>query len=199
MHSATSLMNVHAQIRNCMSCRLCSTRTQAVPGEGPIPAEIMFVGEAPGHVNDQLGRPFVGHGGKIFDTILNRVGIRREDVFVTNAVKCWPPENRKPKLDELAACRAYLDEQITAVRPRIIFALGTASFSLLTGEPVKLRSEHGKIVHRGETVVCALFHPNGLRYIKGGRDTLVQVLSATLQRVYGTWNSPSEPIAPNFT
>jgi uracil-DNA glycosylase len=177
---SNQLDKLHTLVRGCQNCRLCESRNLAVPGEGSVTADIMFVGEAPGHVNDQVGRPFVGHGGKIFDSILNDVGLLREKVFITNAVKCWPPDNRKPKTDELAACKKYLDEQIDLVRPQIIFALGATAFSLLTGESIKLKEEHGKIVYRNTIPVCALFHPNGIRYIRGGRATIAQGIRSAL-------------------
>jgi len=174
---------VHEQIRQCVKCNLCNTRTMAVPGEGPSTATIMFVGEAPGHVNDQVGRPFVGQGGRIFDSILSRVGISRQDVFITNAVKCWPPNNRKPQNIEIEACKSYLDQQIIIVKPRVIFALGTTAFNLLTGEKIKLHDEHGKIVYRASTPVCALLHPNGIRYIKGGMQTIVDDISGAIMQL----------------
>lgn len=143
----------------------------------------MFVGEAPGHVNDEVGRPFVGHGGKILDSILKEVGIVRDEVFITNAVKCWPPSNRKPKPDELKECQSYLDSQIQLVNPRLIIALGTTAFTLLTNEKIRLKEEHGKIVYRGAIPVCALFHPNGLRYIRGGRQTIVNGITSVLDKL----------------
>ncbi len=168
-----ALRIINADIRMCEKCRLSETRNLAVPGEGPEEATLMFVGEAPGHVNDRDGRPFVGHGGRVFDGILAAVGIQRDQVFVTNAGKCWPPENRRPRPDELRACRHHLDLQITTVRPRLVFAFGTTAFMQLTGAAVKMKEEHGQIAYRDNIPVCATFHPNGIRYIKGGRQTIV--------------------------
>jgi len=181
---SNQLEELHTLVRVCKDCRLCESRTLAVPGEGEVAADIMFVGEAPGHVNDQVGRPFVGHGGKIFDNILDDVGISRQRVFITNAVKCWPPDNRKPKADELKACKKYLDAQIELVSPRVIFALGSTAFSILTDTNIKLKEEHGKVVYRNKIPVCALFHPNGIRYIRGGRATIAQGIRSALEELH---------------
>lgn len=181
-NNSFDLDDLSSRIRNCRLCDLAQTRHHAVPGEGPIGAEILFVGEAPGKVNDELGRPFVGHGGAVFDGVLAAAGLVRANVFITNAVKCWPPGNRRPKPNERESCRQYLDELVDGLRPRIIFALGSVAFAALTGETIKLRSEHGKIVRRGEILVCAVFHPNGLRYVRGGRATLVSAIRNALDQ-----------------
>ncbi|MBL7956005.1 MAG: uracil-DNA glycosylase [Flavobacteriales bacterium] len=171
------------EIRSCTLCGLCLTRTNAVPGEGPRGAAVMFVGEAPGHVNDREGRPFVGKGGQIFDGLLVEIGLERRDVYISNAVKCWPPENRKPRPNELAMCREYLNRELDLVKPQLVFALGTTAYTLLTGESIKLKQEHGKIVRRGDVSIGAMFHPNGLRYIKGGRATILEDLRTGLQSI----------------
>lgn len=175
-----NLQDIADRINICDECRLCESRTLAVPGEGPENAKIMFIGEAPGHINDQEGRPFVGHGGKIFDGILKIIGIQRDQVFITNAVKCWPPENRKPKKDELLACKQYLDSQIDIIKPKIIFALGATAFMQLTGNKIKIKKEQGKIVYKKEIPICPIFHPNGIRYIKGGKQTIVDSIKQAL-------------------
>lgn len=177
---SSELDQIATTIRGCQLCPLAATRCYAVPGEGPIDAEIMLVGEAPGRVNDEVGRPFVGHGGAVLDGILKHLDISRPDTFITNAVKCWPPENRRPKPHEFQACRPYLERQVDLVRPRIIFALGSVAFAALTGQTIKMKSEHGKVVSRNGVPVCAVFHPNGLRYVKGGRATLVNAMNAAL-------------------
>lgn len=175
--TASSLIE---RVRTCNACGLCRTRRNAVPGEGPESSRIMFVGEAPGHVNDEIGRPFVGVGGKIFDKILTQAGLVRSEIYVTNVVKCWPPDNRKPKAEEISSCRPYLDEEISMTKPRIIFALGSVAFERLSGQKIKLREEHGKLFVKGQTPIIAVFHPNGLRYIKGGIRTLVTDIVAGL-------------------
>jgi DNA polymerase len=173
MANASALTTLHGQISICRKCPLCVTRNAAVPGEGPVGAPLMFVGEAPGHVNDKEGRPFVGRGGAIFNSILGKVGIQRRDVFITNAVKCWPPGNRRPTIEELRICDPYLKEQIALVRPILIIAMGTTAFVQLTGRTIKMREEHGVLDRSGAIPVCAVFHPNGIRYVKGGASALV--------------------------
>jgi uracil-DNA glycosylase family 4 len=177
-----SLADISHAINNCKLCRLCATRNLAVPGEGPDNATIMFVGEAPGHINDQLGKPFVGHGGRIFDGILESVGLDRESIFITNAVKCWPPENRKPTSNELMTCKIYLEEQINLIKPKLIFAFGATSFLQLTANRIKMKEEHGKIIMTNGIIICAVFHPNGIRYIKGGRQTIVNCINDTIHK-----------------
>lgn len=178
-----SLATISCAINNCTLCRLHETRNLAVPGEGPSNAELMFVGEAPGHVNDQLGRPFVGQGGRIFDGILETIGINRESIFVTNAVKCWPPENQRPKPDELRVCQKYLDAQICIVKPKLIFAFGATAFTQLTGQKIRMKEDHGAIVMVRAIPVCAVFHPNGIRYIKGGRQTIIKCIEDALRQL----------------
>ena len=106
-----SLEKIAADVRGCPLCKLARTRKNAVPGEGQISAKIMFIGEAPGRNEDEEGRPFVGAAGRILNDLLKKVGIERSQVFITNIVKCRPPNNRVPKEDELNACRPYLDRQ----------------------------------------------------------------------------------------
>src|SRR5579875_2566910 len=111
-------------IRVCPACDLCRTRTLAVPGEGPAEAQIFLIGEGPGYYEDKSGRPFVGAAGKFLDELLALAGVRRQDVFITNVVKCRPPGNRDPQEAEIEACRPWLDQQLEAIQPRIVVTLG---------------------------------------------------------------------------
>ena len=115
------------KIRNCKKCPLWQHRRNAVPGEGSPDAEIMFIGEAPGYHEDLQGRPFVGAAGKLLTELIEGIGLRRENVFITNVVKCRPPNNRDPTDDEISACSPYLDEQIKILSPKIIVTLGRHS------------------------------------------------------------------------
>ena len=112
---------------NCTKCKLHTSRRRVVPGEGPLNAKIMIIGEAPGEKEDEEGRPFVGAAGQLLTKLLNTVGIRREEVYITNVVKCRPPNNRDPEPDEIEACRPYLVTQILMIRPQIIICLGRHS------------------------------------------------------------------------
>ncbi|MEM0340718.1 MAG: type-4 uracil-DNA glycosylase [Acidilobaceae archaeon] len=117
-------LSLLADISKCQKCPLAKSRTNAVPGEGPLTARVMFVGEAPGRKEDEEGRPFVGAAGKLLTTLLESIGVRRNDVYITNVVKCRPPENREPIDEEIRACNPFLRKQIEIIRPRAIVALG---------------------------------------------------------------------------
>jgi DNA polymerase len=124
LDSARVLEAIAAEVRQCCKCGLGSTRTHGVPGEGHPNARLMFVGEAPGADEDAQGRPFVGRAGQLLDKIIIACGLKREDVFIGNILKCRPPDNRDPKPDEIIDCLPYLQRQIEAIRPEIIVALG---------------------------------------------------------------------------
>src|SRR5947208_15897060 len=122
-----SLEAIGADVRVCRLCKLCETRTRAVPGEGSPKAEIMFIGEGPGFNEDQQGRPFVGAAGQLLTEMLGVIGLRREEVFITNVVRCRPPGNRDPLPDELAACAVYTQRQIALRDPKLTATLGRYS------------------------------------------------------------------------
>jgi uracil-DNA glycosylase len=126
---AAAVADVAARVRACLRCRLCETRTHAVPGEGSGRARILLVGEAPGRNEDATGRPFCGAAGKLLDLALAEARIPRDDAFVTSIVKCRPPKNRDPTPQEKAACQPYLLEQVQALRPRVLVALGRHGLS----------------------------------------------------------------------
>ncbi|MBN1361420.1 MAG: uracil-DNA glycosylase [Sedimentisphaerales bacterium] len=118
------LEEIAAEVRKCCKCGLGSTRTHGVPGEGNPNARLMFVGEAPGADEDAQGRPFVGRAGQLLDKIVVACGLKRQDVFIGNILKCRPPDNRDPRPDEIISCLPYLQQQIEAIKPEIIVALG---------------------------------------------------------------------------
>jgi DNA polymerase len=137
---------------------LSETRTRAVPGEGPPDARIFFIGEGPGRNEDLQGRPFVGASGKFLESLLKEIGLDRTQVFITNVVKCRPPENRDPLPPELAACRDYLDRQIALVRPFVVVTLGRFSMArYFPGESIT--RIHGQARRVGDTYYLPLFHP----------------------------------------
>lgn len=156
---AMDLPALAAEVRSCLRCPLAQGRTQAVPGEGAANALVMLVGEGPGFEEDRQGRPFVGRSGKFLTAMLQRVGIQREEVYITNVVKCRPPENRDPLPEEVAACSAYLTRQVELVNPRIIVTLGRISLRrwFPTGTITTL---HGQVRNIGRgRVALAMFHP----------------------------------------
>src|SRR5207253_10918600 len=120
IQQATNLEVIAQLVAACTKCRLCESRTHTVPGEGPAAARLVVVGEGPGRVEDQTGRPFVGQAGELLTKILSAIELPRERVFICNVVKCRPPENRLPQFDEIAACVPYLFRQIDLVKPQVI-------------------------------------------------------------------------------
>jgi uracil-DNA glycosylase len=123
------------EVRGCRKCRLCETRTQTVFGEGDPDAKIFFIGEGPGETEDQTGRPFVGRAGQLLDKMIAAMGLRREQVFIANIVKCRPPQNRVPAPDEVAACTPYLERQLEIVHPKVIVTLGLPAAKHMLNDP----------------------------------------------------------------
>jgi DNA polymerase len=120
---------LNAEVRKCTLCPLSKTRTKAVPGEGPVNAEIMLIGEGPGFHEDRQGRPFVGPSGRFLEELLESIGLTRDQVYITNVVKCRPPENRDPAPPEIAVCAPYLDRQLAILSPKIVVTLGRHSMA----------------------------------------------------------------------
>jgi len=156
---AAALEATHAQVRVCPLCALCKSRTNAVPGEGSIDADVMFVGEAPGSEEDRQGRPFVGASGKLLTRLLGDIGIDRGDVFITSLVKCRPPRNRDPFPHEIAACRPYLLTQMDIIRPKVVCALGRHAARSLMDKRIAISRDHGQERQIGDMAYVALYHP----------------------------------------
>ena len=146
------------RVNACTRCTLSQKRTNAVPGEGSRSADIVFVGEGPGFHEDQQGRPFVGPAGRLLDELLASVGLDRKDVYITNMIKCRPPNNRDPLPGEIEACKPYLDEQIEMIAPKVIVALGRYSFSkFFPDEPIG--KARGKPRRWNGLIVYPMYHP----------------------------------------
>ena len=155
---------IAAEVRVCTRCRLSETRTKAVPGEGRADTEVVLVGEGPGQTEDQQGRPFVGRAGDLLVKLLSTLGWRRQEVFITNIVKCRPPGNRDPEPDEIAACVPYLQRQLEVLDPAVVVTLGRFSMGhFRPGE--RITQIHGTTAPVApatgarEAVALALFHP----------------------------------------
>jgi len=153
-----TLEDLNAQIRTCQRCRLAKSRTLAVPGEGPLGAKIMFIGEAPGFHEDQQGRPFVGAAGQFLEELLASINLTRQQVFIANVIKCRPPNNRDPQPDEIEACRPFLEQQIALIKPKIIVTLGRYSMALAFSNATISRI-HGQPKRVGDIVYFPMFHP----------------------------------------
>jgi DNA polymerase len=158
MSSAEILKEVAAEVSTCAMCDLCKSRTRAVPGEGNPQAKILFIGEGPGFHEDKQGRPFVGPSGQLLQELLKSINLKREDVFITNVVKCRPPENRDPLPAEIDACNDYLDRQIAAIQPKVIVTLGRHSMAkFFSGE--KISAIHGRARKKDGYICIPMFHP----------------------------------------
>ncbi len=164
------------KIKACRKCDLRSTCTQVVPGEGNEKAAIMFIGEGPGEKEDKLGRPFVGAAGKFLDEMIGLIGMKREDVFIANVVKCRPPGNRDPMPEEAEACWPWLLAQIKIINPKLIVTLGRHAMERILPNQ-KISQMHGKALRReitglGKQVFYALYHPAAALYQGSLRETI---------------------------
>jgi len=153
------LTQLHDTIRSCKNCGLHATRTQAVPGAGPCPADVMIVGEAPGFNEDRQGEPFVGAAGKLLDTLLARISLSRSEVFITNVLKCRPPMNRDPMPNEAEACSPYLARQLELIKPKVVLILGRHALERLMPGQGSISRVHGSLVKRGDVAYVPLYHP----------------------------------------
>jgi uracil-DNA glycosylase family 4 len=164
---ARLMEEVAGEILECRLCDLHRSRTHAVPGEGPVPARILLIGEAPGRREDERGRPFVGRAGSILSDLLKGIGVRREDVFITSIVKCRPPGNRNPKQHEIDTCLPYLERQIDLVSPDWIVPMGmfaTSCVFRLFRIPFRsfrsVRATTRSVEHRGKKItIMPVYHP----------------------------------------
>lgn len=158
LESMQQLTEIANEIQACSKCGLAYSRKNVVPGEGPANAELLFIGEGPGFYENEQGRPFVGQAGKFLEELLQKAGLKREDVFITNVVKCRPPGNRDPQEEELTACRDYLERQIKVIQPRIIITLGRHSMARYFTD-AKISLIHGKMVIIKGQMIVAMYHP----------------------------------------
>jgi len=162
--SEESLESIANEVSTCEKCRLCETRRNAVPGEGSKHSRVMFVGEAPGEQEDNQGRPFVGAAGKLLTELLELVSLRRDEVFITNIVKCRPPNNRPPRKDESAACRNYLERQVRQLRPRLICPMGNSAIRALLNSEESVSELHGVQFEKDGVTYFPMYHPAAALY-----------------------------------
>jgi len=164
-----AIEDLERRIRTCTLCRLSKSRKNAVPGEGPYDARLVLVGEGPGRNEDLHGVPFCGAAGRFLDELLKIAGLTRPEVYISNIVKCRPPENRVPQDDEIEICtNNYLKKQIALVKPKLVVAMGRTSAKALLGSEVNMATEHGKVLqHEYGGVKFQLFvtyHPAASLY-----------------------------------
>lgn len=153
------LEKLEKQVKQCTKCELCKRRTNVVFGTGTPDADLMFVGEAPGHYEDVQGKPFVGRAGQLLTRIIESIGLRREEVYIANILKCRPPENRNPNANEIALCTPHLIRQIEIIRPKIICALGTFAAQTLLDTKETIGKLRGKFFEYQGTKLLATYHP----------------------------------------
>ena len=170
----------------CRACALCETRTHVVFGVGDPRAEVLFVGEAPGEREDALGEPFVGRAGQLLDDMLAMIGLDRSRIYITNSIKCRPPQNRDPLNTEKDACSGFLQRQLELMQPKIIVCLGRISAMEMIKPDFKITQEHGKFFEKNGVLMTAIYHPAALlRDTDKKPDTFVDLkrLQAKIRQV----------------
>lgn len=171
--------DIKTKVVDCRLCKLCKTRNNAVPGHGNLDTKILFVGEAPGKQEDNRGLPFIGFAGKILEEALEKSGFKRNDVYITNIVKCRPPNNRVPDKDEIYTCLQYLKKEIQIISPNIVCILGaTALQSILNLK--SLQTYRGKIVIHDKIKYFITYHPAAIIYNNELRETFFKDINYVL-------------------
>jgi uracil-DNA glycosylase len=166
--SVPSLLAYRDAVADCTKCALSQGRTQVVFGAGAPDADLMFVGEAPGFHEDKQGVPFVGAAGQLLSKLLDGIGLKREDVYIANVLKCRPPGNRDPQLEEIESCEPHLWRQIELIQPKLICTLGNFATKLLSGRPAGITQVHGRpqdvALGGNEVTLYPIFHPAAALY-----------------------------------
>ncbi len=157
-----NLEELESSIKDCKKCKLCNARQNIVFGIGNPNAEIMFIGEGPGGDEDRQGEPFVGKAGQLMNKAFDVVGIKREEVYIANVVKCRPPNNRDPEEDEIQACMDYLRNQVMIIKPKIIVLLGRIALQNILGKEYKITASRGKWVEKKGILYMPTWHPAAL-------------------------------------
>lgn len=167
----SALTDLYKEITDCRQCDLCRQRNRAVPGEGAEEAAIVFIGEAPGWHEDQQGRPFVGPAGQFLDELLALIGMKRQEVYICNVLKCRPPGNRDPLPIEIKTCQQWLDRQLGLLRPNIIVTLGRYSMArFFPGQTIS--KIHGKARREDGIIYYAMYHPAAALHQQNLRETI---------------------------
>jgi len=178
MKESLSLKIIQEKVKVCKKCDLCNTRKNAVPGKGNQKADIVFIGEAPGKNEDQYGEPFIGRAGKKLDDALENAGLTRNNIYITNIVKCRPPNNRVPNDTEKSMCSDYLENELKIISPKIICLLGNTPFySILGGK--EITKNHGKIISKDNRVYFVTFHPAATIY----NQKLVKIFKEDIKKL----------------
>lgn len=187
----SALSELYEQITLCTRCPLATSRTRAVPGEGPDQAAIMLIGEAPGFNEDRSGRPFVGAAGQFLNELLASINMAREQVYIANVIKCRPPGNREPQPNEIEACRPFLDRQIELIKPQVVITLGRFSMArYFAGE--KISDIHGKARKIGGVLYYPMYHPAAALHQPALRQTVMEDMKKIPQLIAEMAPAPVE-------
>ena len=170
---------IKQEVIKCTKCELSETRTNSVPGKGNFKSDVIFVGEAPGKNEDEKGEPFIGIAGKKLSSALENAGVSRDDIYITNIVKCRPPSNRVPKTNERETCQEYLKQEISIIKPKIICVLGNTVFNSILGgsEIMKYR---GKVAQKDKQLYFISLHPAATIY----NQKLVDVFKKDIKKLF---------------
>ena len=192
------LETIKQNVIKCTKCDLCKTRTNAVPGKGNFQSDVIFVGEAPGRNEDKNGEPFIGVAGKKLSIALNEAGISRDDVYITNIVKCRPPNNRVPNTDERDTCKEYLKQEISIIKPKLICILGNTAFNSILGgsEITKFR---GKVVRKDNLLYFLTIHPAATIYNQKLIDVLKNDIVKLFDLIKDLKNNKEVPVDIEYT
>ena len=182
MSKKTDMKKISIAIKNCKKCELYKSRINPVVGDGSTDADMLFIGEAPGRKEDLQGKPFVGKAGTILDELIKSIGLRRNEVFIANIIKCRPPNNRNPLINEIKACTEHLDRQINTIKPKIIVTLGNFAskyiFNKFNLKYDKISNIHGNIFHinskDGVIKIIPSYHPAAATYNPNLKNILIK-------------------------
>jgi uracil-DNA glycosylase family 4 len=189
-----TLQELAAEAATCTRCRLSQGRTQVVFGVGNPGAEVMFIGEGPGYHEDKQGEPFVGAAGQLLTRLLGEIGLGREDVYITNVVRCRPPGNRDPLPDEIEACRRYLDGTVDNVRPRVVVTLGNFASRVILDRPLSISKVRGQRFTVDGRTVIPTFHPAAVLHGGGEAGSQMAALRSDFQTIRAMLDEP-QPVA----
>ena len=171
------------EVEQCKKCKLCTTRQNVVFGIGNTDTKVMFIGEGPGGDEDRLGEPFVGKAGGLMDRAFDVVGIKREEVYIANIVKCRPPHNRDPEADEVSACMDYLRNQVMIIKPKIIVLLGRIALQNILGEEYKITASRGNWIEKKGILYMPTWHPAAILRDETKKIDFLEDLKKVVERV----------------
>ena len=189
-----TLQELQQTASTCTKCRLAGGRTQVVFGVGDPNADVIFIGEGPGYYEDKQGEPFVGAAGQLLTKLLGEIGLRREDVYIANVVKCRPPGNRDPLPDEIDSCKPYLDGQIENIQPRLIVTLGNFATRFLLNRQVSISRVRGERFRIGGRSVIPTFHPAAVLHGGGESSSQMAALRSDFQKIKEILSEEPEPV-----